>query len=925
MGMAAAQAKLLSLTARRSDINYQLSSLMRGKLDLMTQASNAADALSAAQRNNNIFVMTTSDNQQTQLSFNSLSKEGLTIVDAKGRTIVPSSYRGNVKGLANALPASHPAVKSYDGDFVPKTKLTKNYVSIPENTIPMFAETDPENREQKTVKAAKGEPTVQTQYNQNTELIKAFLDTNGNNFNIENLANLCRNNSLFTVISNKQGEILKDGTLANGASEIDSSSNEGYVNAIDNAFKTELNSYSGKNDNISDINKLLGASYTSYTNRKFQYDVKWINSNSRVNKHQDSSGNSKVTYVSNAEQFITALLKDATVTNNRIQSEANIMLLNDIDLDDMLEKNGQGGLRKFIIDEIQKIDGCDSFDGNNFDVIQNRLTVDKESSNSHIKGDVLKYIWNKYFSNTDDDKFNEDFTNFIQIDDFRGAIGGGGFAINNLKMDATKGQFAGMFGCISNAVLDGIWMDNAQVLSSGNTNNKKINASILAYGVYDESFINVSAKGQQFTITNKESSTYATKEFLSKARDNNMKTNKSVKSNYVNAGWSIVNHDLRSDDNMKQACEQVGIKCDPLTFGTGGDNGYLDCGYAFTSYNKYAGVSYDSRHVGWRTVAADIYDKDTDKRLFSEGSNDDLGDQTGFNMKELDGASRVWVDKNNRVQVSNDPNGALYNILNNSDRANSKIKFYTKEDVKSYTEPKDDAWKNGAKFDDGTVVDWQDWDVVDGFNSETGEYTLVKKHGEETEEYLQIKDLLEFYKEQNVRVEYDENRETGCFTYSASGYSIDVEYKEDLNKYLSDNYLYKVENNDSSIVVYERDKVVDIDSSQLVFVDDIEAVLDKNIKNGVWFVQGASVSDASKYERKSLDEIGISETTDEKADAVAQAEYDRKIREIEIQEEKYDAQITELESTLKGIEQEIENQEKIVKQNIQSSFSTFSS
>lgn len=929
MGMAAAQAKLLSLTARRSDINYQLSSLMRGKLDLMTQASNAADALSAAQRNNNIFVMTTSDNQQTQLSFNSLSKEGLTIVDAKGRTIVPSSYRGNVKGLANVLPASHPAVKSYDGDFVPKTKLTKNYVSIPENTIPMFAETDPENREQKTVKAAKGEPTVQTQYNQNTELIKAFLYTNGNNFNIENLANLCRSNSLFTVIANKQGETVKDGKLVDKKSEIDSSYSDDYRNAIENAFKTELDSYSGKNEKITEINKSLGASYTSYAGREFQYDVTWNSSDYRVKKHKDISGKSNVTYVSNAEQFITALLKYATVCKNGeqnvLKSDANIMLLNDIDLDDMLKKNGQGGLRKFIIDEIQKIDGCDSFDGSNFDDIQNKLTVDKESSNSHIKGDVLKYIWNKYFSNTDDDKFNEDFTNFIQIDDFRGAIGGGGFAINNLKMDATNGQFAGMFGCISNAVLDGIWMDNAQVLSSGNTNNKQINASILAYGVYDNSFINVSAKGQQFTISDKDKNC-TTKDFLSAARNNNnMKTNESAKSNYVNAGWSIVNHDLRSDDNMKQACKHVGITYDPLTFGTGGDNGYLDCGYAFTSYNNYAGISHNSRHVGWRTVAADIYDKDTDKRLFSEYSNDDLGDQTGFNMKELDGASRVWVDQKDRLNGFSDSNSALYNILINSDRANSKIKFYTKEDVKSYTEPKDDAWKNGAKFDDGTVVDWQDWDVVDGFNSETGEYTLVKKHGEETEEYLQIKDLLEFYKEQNVRVEYDENRETGYFTYSASGYSIDVEYKEDLNKYLSDNYLYKVENNDSSIVVYERDKIVDIDSSQLVFVDDIEAVLDKNIKNGVWFVQGASVSDASKYERKSLDEIGISETTDEKADAVAQAEYDRKIREIEIQEEKYDAQITELESTLKGIEQEIENQEKIVKQNIQSSFSTFSS
>ena len=1077
MGMAAAQAKLLSLTARRSDINYQLSSLMRGKLDLMTQASNAADALSAAQRNNNIFVMTTSDNQQTQLSFNSLSKEGLTIVDAKGRTIVPSSYRGNVKGLANALPASHPAVKSYDGDFVPKTKLTKNYVSIPENTIPMFAETDPENREQKTVKAAKGEPTVQTQYNQNTELIKAFLDTNGHNFNIENLANLCRSNSLFTVIANKQGETVKDGKLVDKKSEIDSSYSDDYRNAIENAFKTELDSYSGKNEKITEINKSLGASYTSYDNRKFQYGVTWDDSNRKVTKHQDISEKSNVTYVSNAEQFITALLKDASVTNNRIQSDANIMLLNDIDLDDMLQENGEGGLKAFIQNEISTLnlkdgnndqidnynDALDNFinltkvdtslkeyndtehsairtnlttnlsktfynlakaygldsavsdvsddadlinngslnnncvinklasmnigsvpenqkqlitmaqdaqkilameqkyklqgqnisqlsektditlndgstmskdDLNDWDKIAERLQAaaaaaavgGTKSEKSGIDASVLAHIYSKYFSGSDtNDKFNEEFTNFIQIDDFRGAIGGGGFAINNLKMDATKGQFAGMFGCISSAVLDGIWMDNAQVLSSGNTNNKQINASILAYGVYDNSFINVSAKGQQFTISDNDKNC-TTKDFLSAARNNNnMKTNESAKSNYVNAGWSIVNHDLRSDDNMKKACENVNITCDSLTFGTGGDNGYLDCGYAFTSYNKYAGVSYDSRHVGWRTVAADIYDKDTDKRLFSEGSNDDLGDQTGFNMKELDGASRVWVDKNNRVQVSNVLNGALYNILQNSGKANSKIKFYTKEDVKSYTEPKDDTWKNGAKFDDGTVVDWQDWDVVDGFNSETGEYTLVKKHGEETEEYLQIKDLLEFYKEQNVRVEYDENRETGYFTYSASGYSIDVEYKEDLNKYLSDNYLYKVENNDSSIVVYERDKVVDIDSSQLVFVDDIEAVLDKNIKNGVWFVQGASVSDASKYERKSLDEIGISETTDEKADAVAQAEYDRKIREIEIQEEKYDAQITELESTLKGIEQEIENQEKIVKQNIQSSFSTFSS
>ena len=144
-----------------------------------------------------------------------------------------------------------------------------------------------------------------------------------------------------------------------------------------------------------------------------------------------------------------------------------------------------------------------------------------------------------------------------------------------------------------------------------------------------------------------------------------------------------------------------------------------------------------------------------------------------------------------------------------------------------------------------------------------------------------------------------------------------------MEKYNSDNYLYKVENNDSSIIIYEREKCVDIDLDNFVFVDDIEALIDKNIKNGVWFIQGASITDSSKFERKSLDEIGIIETTDEEADAIAQAEYERKMREIELREEEIDAKIAKYESEEKIINQEIENEQKIVKQNIQSSCSTF--
>lgn len=1085
MGMAAAQAKLLSLTARRSDINYQLSSLMRGKLDLMTQASNAADALSAAQRNNNIFVMTTSDNQQTQLSFNSLSKEGLTIVDAKGRTIVPSSYRGNVKGLANVLPASHPAVKSYDGDFVPKTKLTKNYVSIPENTIPMFAETDPENREQKTVKAAKSEPTVQTKYKEQDTIYNDLCNI-GTVDGIYEYLNANYKN--YTMIIGKKGN--SDNWFKENTSDIDKDYAQSFtfgetfqndfVTAFNNTFSSEFGDpYSN------DRNKSLGCTgYTAYDKRKFQYTPQ---TNIRMRKRFGTDWSNNLTYVSNAEQFITALLKDATVDQNVLKSEAKIMLLNDIDLDDMLEKNDKGGLKEFIQNEISTLnlkDGkedqikayntaLDNFinltkvdtsvkknaddehsairkslttnlsttfynlakayglnsivsglsvdadlisnkgfndncvinklastpvndtmpenqrklitmaqdaqkilameqkyklqdgnislqsektqiefndgstmskdDLNDWDKIAERLqaaattaaAVGGTESKSGIDASVLAHIYSKYFSCGTNDKFNEDFTNFIQIDDFTGAIGGGGFAINNLKMDATNGQFAGMFGGVTDAVLDGIWMENAQVLSSENGKDpNKQNAAILAHNVSGKTFINVSAKGQQFTINdrlNYEGNKFNAENFLGMAKDGCKLTEKNYnkqpwwscsRSDYVNAGWSIVNNDNRANKYIKDTYSNE--------YKIGLDSGYVNTGYSFDSYNTYAGGDYSTKHEGWRSVAMDTDrgnggGKGSNQRLISSSSGNNVGDGfSAFDVRYEQNLSNICVTQKDVVDKTVETS-AIKAIFQNAKQHNSKIKIYLKEDVKSYTEPKDDAWKNGAKFDDGTVVDWQDWDVVDGFNSETGEYTLVKKHGEETEEYLQIKDLLEFYKEQNVRVEYDENRETGCFTYSASGYSIDVEYKEDLNKYLSDNYLYKVENNDSSIVVYERDKVVDIDSSQLVFVDDIEAVLDKNIKNGVWFVQGASVSDASKYERKSLDEIGISETTDEKADAVAQAEYDRKIREIEIQEEKYDAQITELESTLKGIEQEIENQEKIVKQNIQSSFSTFSS
>lgn len=1053
MGMSAAQAKLLSLTARRSDINFQLSSLMRGKLDLMTQASNAADALNAAKNNNNIFVMTTSDNQQTQLSFNNLAKEGLTIVDSRGRTIVPASYKSNPTGLASILPNNHPAISSYDGDFVVKNKLNKNYISLA-NTINIF-DNDKDNIPQKKIKAASGEPTKVDKYSWSTAIVSEMFNSTqygstttygkDNNQILTDLKTTCSNSNLITVFA-RNGKVINEDNLKDHTDEIQilgdnddigilslNSDNE-YKNNIKNLFKTELYHYDKGSAGISDLNKKFEAKYESYNERTFQDEVTYAKSLGKVQDHAqyDKNDRNAFTYVSNAQQLITALLQGANINNGYIESDANIMLLNDIDLDDMLQDSttGKTGLKGFIQDEISSLDfasanetqktaynnamnsfgnlsnstskewdatewdnlkknSCEVFynlaqayglstipkeSGNGFSTLAelNKLNIEDSSYNTNQKelikqakqvyeilnykhttdkkyyndknigdftikkedwGDlrilnqkintaaaaaavggtkskksgidasVLANIYSKYFSGGTNDKFNEDFTNFIQIDKFTGSIGGGGFAINNLKMSTKNGQFAGMFDELEDAVIHGVWMDNANVFAQrvdGNTN--AANAAILANTVSGNSTTLVTAKGMQMTYNYEQ--------------DGNLEPSKNTNpidyNSYDNYQcFGIVANDERNGTQMHGGFQFNDHKSTRQT-----------SGWSFKSTLCTKNKKNTVKDFGWRTFSQS--EDGTKGRYQSTGNSDNVA--TGVETVHQTSIAKPGqkVKYQNGLNSYDDPN-VLAIILANSDKENSKIKFFTKEEVDNYDPPGED-WKVGAKFDDGTEVNWDDWYIAPGsFNSETGEYTLTATHGEETAEYVALKENLEFYKSQGVIVEENENRDEGQFTYSARGYSVDLEYKDDLTKYNADNYLYKVENNDSSVIIYEREKVNEVDMSQLVFVDDIEALLDKNIKNGVWFVQGASVSDATKYERKTLDEIGISETTDENADAIAQAEYERKMREIELQEEKFDAQITELESTLKGVEQEIENQEKIVKQNVQSSFSTFAS
>ena len=907
---------------------------MRGKLDLMTQASNAADMLADSKRNNNIFVLTTSDNTQTELSFNSLSKEGLTIVDAKGRTIVPSSYKTNPKGLTSILPASHPSVKSYDGDFVVKNKLNKNYVSIPQNQIPIFDNSkDFQQKYVKKFETVKTDNLTQiTDYNSVLALTSQFALNSGmgnDNSNISSFATNIKNSGFTGVIANNEGKFLDNySTYATGTTELSTKVIK-LEEQMKAAFKTEFGISSDKyNEYVSETNRTLGASYTAYYNRKFQSNLSWELSKGTI---QTKKGND-IQYVSNAEQLITALLKDAEIKKlnekgeekdngkDSIVSNANIMLLNDIDLDDMLGDK----MKSFIKNEIKSVEGYKdtSLDG------EFEINADEKAktSLSGIRIDVLQNIWNKYFSNDKtNDKFVDNFTNFIQIDKFTGAIGGGGFAINNLKMVTENNTFAGMFGTLDGAVLDGIWMDNANVWATGN-GASKTSAAILANKVIGDTYIsNISATGRQVYSGRQTTFTGDIGDDLK---------------GQTEANWGLVVCDERTRGQIKDG---GGVLQDNITTNTGflglahatdyyttgwtynslKDNSYGARADAVSTGGDYCNTSFDSAS-GYNTSNSDGKGRPYGHQVhISSTRNNNTKTSYGYAGKDVRKGSlnngSIGYTQNGTTKY--DGTSVLGVLIQNSILDNSKIKFFQKnEGVQKYVEG-----SSNEISDWDADIDWDEWEYVDDTVNDDGTVALVKKHGEETEEYLSVMSLLEFYKEQGVNIDINEDRESGFLTYSAYGYSVDVEYKDDLEKYNSDPYLYKVENNDSSLLIYERDKVNDVDISQLVFVDDIEALLDKNIKNGVWFIQGASVSDAAKFERKSLDEIGISETTDENANNIAQAEYERKMRDIELQEEKFDAQITELENTLKGIEQEIENQQKIVKQNIQSSFSTFAS
>ena len=935
--------------------------------------------------------MTTSDNTQQAINFTNLAKEGLTIVDARGRTVVPASYKNDINKLSSVLPENHPAINSYDGDFKRIKRYDKNNVNISKNSIPIFSNTTNEQLEQKTIQKYQTTEKNVADINDMQEIYRALLNNDylaGYSDTTSALTAYFRNNSnLGLVISNDanfqsvndlkepvtQEELNSKNEVTIGDETFYSNnylknSNNNNINKLfKENFKSEFGEPIDTSSNIGKLNNtLMGGDnsesdskeikeYTEYNERTFQTSLDWQSSHlviqGRIEK-ANLNDNDKITYVSTAEQLITALLKDASMDGDNLTSDANIMLLNDIDLDDMLGDN----MKNFIAEEIKSILKNDTNIGDQYETTWNTLedattgnkqNIDNSNSNpnsarskinnalsgdnatktsqSGIRADVLKSIWNKYFSDYSTDKFNENFTNWIQIDNFTGSIGGGGFAINNLKMAAKGNQHASMFGTLKDATLHGVWMENANVIAYSNGNNTN-RAAILAQHVEGNSTTIISVQGDGITTDDEEyiRDLDANNEgTLLKDDEKNMFNGEDGNGNAINRFVGLVAEDIRNANNLENAYGYGGISGLNDNFKVSSNGGiYYNTGWTYNMGSNsvharggFFGIGNEQRYeVVSNAIRAN--NESESGIILSSNSNVDMSENAKH--KAINGTTDVRKVTTTQDKVTVDAYLALLcaaQAASGKEIDTGKIRLYQ---INTETVKTNDVIK-----DWDADINWDEWEEFQ--DNGDGTVNLIKKHGDETQEYLDTMALIEFYEQQGVNVEYTVDKDSGFLTYSASGYAVDMQYKDEIEKYYSDDYLYKVDNTPSSLVIFQREQVKDLDTTQILFVDDFDSLLDKNLKNGVWFIEGASIKDSNNFERKSLDEVGITESNDEYADELAQAEYDRTIREIEIQEEKIDAQITELENNLKAIEQEIENQQTIIKQNIQSGFSTFAS
>ncbi|MBQ8475525.1 hypothetical protein IJ531_00525 [bacterium] len=195
---------------------------------------------------------------------------------------------------------------------------------------------------------------------------------------------------------------------------------------------------------------------------------------------------------------------------------------------------------------------------------------------------------------------------------------------------------------------------------------------------------------------------------------------------------------------------------------------------------------------------------------------------------------------------------------------------------------------------------------------------------------------------------------TYTFNSGAGKETVDVtyaNYKNYMNQQLdglssSGNKMFLVSSSGSKIIVSSEDEIENMIKSNLdengneifttsdfMVAPDLDKVenFQKAIQDGIYYFatlnQDESTKETDKFKTLGWDSLeagAISEVYDVSDDAAAQAEYDKTQSRIESLDKKLELQLNKLESERNALETELESVQKVIDDNVDSSFKVFS-
>lgn len=879
MGLAANQARLLSLTSRRSDVEFEMQQISNAKMSLMPKLNRINQEYQDAISNTKLFLNTPTGNAVV-LTAAALAAQGLYIQDRTGKIVIPNA--SDEEQLAS-IPSNSDAIKV---NPEPTFETFKTFDTQKINKLINV----PKYEEKITIEEVQKYPTrvgtdkEETEINGFSSLKKVLSDNavNAKNYK-EALFENINNGKIVANISNTKGDnVLKTTALNKGSLDM----------------PQDLQNYF--NENIATVN-----------NRNFRHEVESLDdlkANGKINKDN-------VQYVYNAQQFLEALAnntKDDTCN-------ANIVLMNDIDMSeiDLNENNGKqiygedtwnkiSSLYDFSevktnndINGDGKVDSEDKFK-------TNFLKINNFNGSIYGQGFAIKNL--NIASNTQDN-YAAMFDNISKDSVIQDVVVDNAIVLNAGK-EGDDNQHASILCKENNGKLKNILANGSQLSLKNSTSLKdsKYGANFKDNTTTSE---NLAEMLSDLSILQNRSYTDQ-KGKIKKASGNSLEK----LADKYNSGWGIVQTEKRNYNDIKSQNQSYGYN--------GNFTNDYHTGWDFiaksNTYNYKSGFGEKSEDNGLTNAT-----------------------QSGFDEKGGDNFRNVYLNGKKNTRYKNTSKKIIYDGLNrisHNDTDNESKTFKYKPNVDSEYFAKNFLFSKNSPisysvYEDKTgqtVIDKTKANenyLLDGFKEvensldpKTGVVKLEKRELVETEEYKKAKEEVELYgqtgatiKDSSIGSDSNKNK-NDKFTVVVTGNGVSNECLDELKKYQSDKENYKITEKEGKVLVEKRQATKSIDKTKVTIVKDIDSQLENNIKKGIWVIVGNKQDDSSKLEIKNNKDIGLKEALYKDDDKIAEAKYQSERDKINKIEQKYDMRMSNLETELKSMESMIESTERMIKNNM---------